>query len=76
LDPLQVKFTAAKNAMTDPRGTLQEALEGNILNVKHCRLLPLRDLPLGKIFVNLSDSQKTRFSKALEVFPAGLPMHR
>ena len=38
-----------KIAMTDPAGTLEKALERNLLKVEHDRPLPLLDLTFGEV---------------------------
>jgi len=45
----------------DPAGTLEKALERNLLNVKHERPLPLLVLTLGELLVDLSNSRRPAF---------------
>jgi hypothetical protein len=42
--------------MTDPAGTLEKALERNLLNAKHGCSLPLLDLTLGELLGYPSNS--------------------
>jgi hypothetical protein len=52
-----------KIAITDPAETLEKALERNLLNVEHDRLLPMLGLTLGEVFGYPSNSNKTRISR-------------
>ena len=49
--------------MTDPAGTLEKALERNLLNVKHDRSLPLLDLTLGEVRGYPYNLNKTRIPR-------------
>ena len=60
-----------KNAMTDPAGTLEKALERDPLYAKHHGPLTMLDLAVGEVLGY--PFQQNPHSKALEVFLSGLP---
>ncbi len=60
---LFIPNVAKKIVVTDPAGTLEKALERNLLNVKHDRSLPLLNLTLGEVLGYPSNSNKTRIPR-------------
>jgi hypothetical protein len=65
-----------KIAMTDLPGTLEKALERNLLNVKHDRPLPLLDPVLGDVLGYPSNSNKTRVPRRWKCSRRGCPMQQ
>jgi len=63
-------------AMTDPPGTLEEALERNILKVEHDRPLPLLDFTLGEVLGYPFDSNKTRVPRRWKCSRRVCPMRQ
>jgi hypothetical protein len=65
-----------KVAMTDPAGTLEKALERNLLNVKHDHPLPLLELNLSEVLGNPSNSNKIRIARRRKCSRRGCSMQR
>ena len=65
-----------KFPVTDPAGTLEKALERNLLEVEYDRSLPLLDLAFGEVPVCLSNSNKTRIPRRWKCSRRVLPFQR
>jgi len=64
-----------KKTMTDPAGTVEKALERNLLNVEHDPPLPLIDLTLGEVHGCPSNLNKTRIPRRWKCSWRVCPMH-
>ena len=62
--------------MTDPVGTLEKALERNLLKVEHDRPLPLLDLTFGEVHGYPSNLNETRIPRRWKCSRRGCPMQR
>jgi len=62
--------------MTDPAGTLEKALERNLLNVEHDRPLPLLDLTLGGVHGCPTNLNETRIPRRWKWSRRVCPMQR
>ncbi len=74
---LFIPNVAKKIVVTDPAGTLEKALERNLLNVQHDRPLPLLDLTFGGVLGNPSNFfNKTRIPRRRKCSHRVCPMRR
>jgi hypothetical protein len=73
--PPELTSTLQKIAKADPAGTLEKALERNLLKVKHDRLLTLLDLTLGEVLGYPCNVNKTRMPRCRKCSRRVCPMH-